>query len=719
MKASRAVTPIALVVLAVGSVAYAYFVDRGTVSDEDRAERRRDVFPSFRIEDVRRIELTHSTERLVLEHGTDGGAAWTMISPRNEPADLGSVDALLRELELAARVRDVPDGGATGLDAPRVRGRVDLGPLQYRFALGADAPQPEGAAYMRVDGEGTFVVGRSLKVQLLRSADVYRNRVLVPYGAGDVERVEVSSHDGTFALQRSGATFRLQSAGGLRASRTAVGRLFRALSDARAETFADDAAADRATQTPVLTIKVVPRDATRPPVRLLVGDTCPDHPDDRVAVRSPSHVGACIAKGILDGMGVTAESLVDRSPFFSQPDEIEELRLERIDNRGPIVDIARRGTGWHERSPDDRDLDSDAGESATALALALADSQALDARLPGPAERIVPRTRATIVRTGIGTNEVIELGAPGADGVALARRLDDGAVLRLPRAVVRRLEPHPVALRGRTVWQPSFDPSSVVAIDDTCGPTRQRLEFHDGAWTMRTPPGFTPDAASAMNVAEAFAHAKADAWIAESDDGTFGLEGADSCAVTLTMSQVPREGGAPLQVGIVFGGEDHESVYARTTDGEAVFAAPSTLREIASHPAIDRSRFQLDSAKLARVTLTRGGARLVLVRSGDRLVLERRGDGGDDETVEGALTALYAQSAIHAGPLLHDEGLERPTLEIRAAARDDAGALDETRIAIGAPTHSAGIDAYFARVSGVDATFAVPRQPIDTLLKSW
>ena len=67
MSARAAVTPIVLVALATGAVAYAYLIDQGKVSDADRAARRRDVFPSFRVEDVRRIAVDHGAERLVFE----------------------------------------------------------------------------------------------------------------------------------------------------------------------------------------------------------------------------------------------------------------------------------------------------------------------------------------------------------------------------------------------------------------------------------------------------------------------------------------------------------------------------------------------------------------------------------------------------------------------------------------------------------------------------
>jgi hypothetical protein len=733
LKARNAVTPVALVVLAASAAAYAYLVDRSTVSDADRASRRDDVFPSFRIDEVRRVELVTRSEVLVLERESDAGV-WAMASPRQETAEPAAVDVLLREMELATRVREVPPTEAPGLDAPRVRGRVAVGSLEYHFSLGADAPRPDGAAYMQVDGEGAFVVGRSLKVQLLRTADAYRDRALVPYSAGEIGRLEARAADGELVLQRQGTAFRLGSAEGLRASRAAVDRVFAALADARAEGFLDEAAAERAVVDSSLTMTITPRDTRRPRVRLLVGGACPGRADDVIVVRTePTRVSACVAAGSVNALRVTADALVDKAPLFAHADEIEEVRLEALGATGPRVDLARRGTGWHERAPEDRDLGTEEADSATSLVTALAEAQAIDARQAAPADGVAPRARVTIVRTGGGSNatEVVDVAAPNVEGVATVRRLDDGALLRLPGAVARRFEPHPVALHALALWKEPFDPGEVVAIEDSCGPTPQRVELRNRAWVLRTPAGFAADAASVADLADAFAHAKADAWVDESDDGSFGLKRAGACTVTLTLGS-SADGGAPRLVGLEFGAEtelkgplsEHaggeRGVYARTLGGQAVAVAPEALFAISLRPAIDRSRFRLDLPALTQVVLARGRSRLRLSRAGARLARdEDGGDAGRDDTLEAALAELSAQSAVHAGPPARDEGLDRPTLEITATKRVEGGLVAETRITIGAPTRAGPTPAYFARVSGIDATFALPRRPVDAILEAW
>jgi hypothetical protein len=701
------VTPIVLVALALGAAVYAYLVDRDRVSDADREARRGHVFVQLRTEDVRRMRLEHGGEALVLERGGDadgGSMSWTITAPRRQPAEGAAVDVLLHELESAKRLRAVEGRPTMGFESPRARGVIDVGSVAYRFTLGGDALVPPGAAYLQVDGEGAFVVDASLKEQLLRGADAYRDRTLVPYRASAMARIDIRPAAGqTWSLVRSGATLRLGPEG-LRVSRAAADHLLSTLSDARAESFLDDGAADVATRPPAFAVTIVPRDGSDAPVELEVGGPCPGAPGTFAVARiAPSRASVCVAKGVVDALETTPLS-PDASPFFAHADEMEEVRLEPVGGAGPTVDIARRGAGWHERAPQDRDLAPDESDDASALARALADALASSVRAAPADARFEPRSRVTIVRTGTSTSESVELAAPAPDGTVTARRTDDGAMLSLPREIARRFEPHPAALRGRAVWQPPFDAASVVGIDDTCGPTPQRLALLDHRWTLRAPAGLAADALTVADMTDVAAHLRADAWIAERDDGGFGFGSPAACSIRLQLAGATAD--APGRtVSIALGAAGDGGIYARVQDDIAVFVAPAALRQAFWHPALDRSRFRLDPAALVRVTLVHGGERRV-----------QSLDAGGDDRLASAVAALVPQAALHAGPPASGEGFERPTLELFVESRADGGAVLRAHIMIGAATDVDGSAAYFARVPGLEATFAVPDKAIAMLL---
>ncbi len=710
-RSTRLLTPLALMVLTCAALAYAYFVDRGTVSDLDRQVRAREVFPMFQLDLVQRVELSHGPEMLVLERPPGAGAAWAITSPRHEVADPTAVDSLLRELELAKRLRTVSEEARFG--DIRVRGRILIGRVQYAFTLAGDAPAPQGGAYMRLEGEPPFVVETSLKVQLLRTSDAYRVRSLVRYPPSEIARVERTGGTERLTLERVGETFRIGGAAGLRASRSALERLFGALAELRADSFLEDGDADRIPAHMPRDLVIVPRDGAAPHLDLSIGGACPTPPGEVVIARvGASRTSACVAKGALEPFEATAEDLLDKTILFARADEIEEMDLSSSSPGDPRLNLARRGTGWHLRAPQDRDLTPDEVDAANTLLIAIAGAQASTVRAPADGERLTARTRATFIRTGAGSSETVEMALPDSTGVVLARRADDGAILQLSRAVARRFEPHPVALRSRALWPAPFDPVNVVAVDDNCTPEPERLELVDGRWTLRAPAGHSVDVAYTMDLVESLAHAKVDGWIAEKDDGTFGI-GTSKCRVTMTLAPQARDGGTGSR-SIVFGSQDESGTYASTLETEPVSLLPSSLRELALHPAIDRSRFRIEATPGARATLSHDRARVLLLSDGGAFSRPGRAETGDDP-LGAALVAFYARNAVHVGPPAPAEGFDRPTLEIQLEGRGEGAAR---RIAIGAPTGEPD-ESYFARVSGVDATFAVSTRTVEALLAGW
>jgi hypothetical protein len=138
------------------------------------------------------------------------------------------------------------------------------------------------------------------------------------------------------------------------------------------------------------------------------------------------------------------------------------------------------------------------------------------------------------------------------------------------------------------------------------------------------------------------------------------------------------------------------------------------MRALVSHPSVDRNRFRIDPTVLKSVTFVRGSTRFVFERTGDRLLPRggEAGEAGDGDKLEGALEGFYAQTALHIGAPAPEEGMNRPTLEIISRTTVGDASAGETRIVVGAAARIDGADGYFARVSGIDATFAVPQRVV-------
>ncbi|MDF2697837.1 MAG: hypothetical protein K0S65_6220 [Labilithrix sp.] len=593
----RHATTIALFVLAVALGVWLW-LERDKVSEGERKRRENNVFTAWRREDLSRIEIAHEGETIVLERDAKADKPWRMTSPRQERVDQAAAERLTTTLEFATMVRKVGEDGALGFDAPRATGSLTMGPLVFRFTLGGVSPRPEGSGYFRVDDGAPFVASKELTDTLLASADTYRDRTVVPYLSLELARFEVKHPGGGFVVDRADErSFKVQGPGVL-ASRNALDKVWSALAEMRAEAFPKDADAERLVQNPRLTILMTPNEAGKPAGELVVGDVCPGHPDDVVVLRKqPTRVASCAPRGAMDALlEITPAALVDRRPFSFRHDEIEELRLESLvgsdagvavpDAGGAprVLELARRGSGFHQREPVDRDLTPEEAESANELLARIEQDQADDVRPGGGPFTAVARAR---VRAG-DHDEVVEVGAAEGASVTL-RRVRDDARLVVSRAIARRLVPRATSTRPRVLLGEARRVKRVVL---RCG-TPQELADEGTGLKLVEPTGYETDG-SIVQLVDGLERGKVIAWVADANDGSFGL-GPEGCRVILSF----EDGNAPATVR--FGAEGEGGLYGTVDGRPEVFVAPLALHELAKRIYVSHASLRVEPARIESV----------------------------------------------------------------------------------------------------------------------
>jgi hypothetical protein len=195
--------------------------------------------------------------------------------------------------------------------------------------------------------------------------------------------------------------------------------------------------------------------------------------------------------------------------------------------------------------------------------------------------------------------------------------------------------------------------------------------------------------------------AKADAWVADEDHGEFAL-GASTCRVSVSVGG--GDGGART-IGLIFGGEGEGGVYARTLASPHVLVVPRSLRDLTARVLVDRNGFFVDGASLKSVTLAQGSKNAIFTRVESHLVGPSGGPRDAAEKVATALGQLRADEVVHFGPALADEGFSAPVLDVRIATT--AGGEKPRHFVVGRSTIRKNEKMHFARIAGVDATFAI------------
>lgn len=707
MKLRRHVASLVLVAAAVVLGAYVLVVERKRPADAERRGREHSVFPAFRRDGELRVELRRDGTTLLLERSADGGVgAWRMRAPFDEPADEVASDKLLRELEFAGFVRRVQDTTIGDFERPRLRGTLTLGALTYRFALDGPASTPEENAYLRVDGEGTFVVGREVVVAIEQPAALFRDRSVVPLSAGELGRIALTTASSSVVLERAGESFHVLE-GGLRASREATERLLGSIAALRAESFPSDADADRATATPVATLRLTSRDG-KAATELVVGAPCAGASESVTVLRRTAPRRAiCAPRGVLEGFDADANALIDRALFGLRVDEISELRIETLP-AGLRVEIARKGGGWHERSPDEHDLDNDEVDAASTLLALIAQARAVDGTAVAGSSTapFVAASRVTVLGPGE-REEIVEVDAPRAGEARRVRRKADGAILQVVDAVAAKLAPSRLALRGKRLLSAPIDGPGTLELRLACDGPPQVIVRDGSGFHFLAPKGLPVDAAAVTDLLRRVEHARVESWVGETDTGRYGF--AESAC---TLHAVRESDAGDRFVDVAFGGRAERGYFAKTQDAGPVGVVSADLRPLFGRALVDRSVFRVDDAMLAEAALSRGGKTFVVRNTGEHAELVPASPKATGRDLVLAIARLRAVDVAHLGPATAAEGFATPALEVRVTRK---GETVGERFLLGTAIIRQDRRVRFARRDGVDATYVVAEEDVRPL----
>lgn len=745
--AKRHATTLVLSVMAASVGLYVFVVDRGTVTTQETEQRKRNIFPAWRVDEIDRVTIERSGKTATLTRRNPdarGQRFWDVsFGAEKFGAEEQQVDQFLGTLEFSTYERIVEAGSmdvrALGFDHPRLRVTVVMSGRTTVLTLGASASAPVGAVFAQF-GDGStsrdFVLNKELAAALDLDPTQLRARRLIPFASTEIARLEFVTPTDTFHLERSDTnSHEMRLAGPTkeakkRVQRRAVDELMTVMGRTDATSFLADDVADRALKDPV-TITFVPKDSSQPRGVLAVGGDCPDNPEQVVAIqREPSRISACISNEIADAFPKSSETLVDQGLFWGNQDEVEEIEFVQGDKR---LELARKGTGFHQRVPVDRDIEASAGQSVLESLLALrATSVLVEAdRAALGLDKPVGTIRLTSLLPARGEDggddervEEIFVGPVRGDELAVSRG-KEGAVLMLPAAAMRDLFPNEVALRSLTVID---QPETVVrSLRIEQGDRVQRIErTTEGGWKLTEPSGrgLAADIGLGSDIATTLFPLKAERFVASKDDGTFGFDKPRIIVDALIGSAEAGE----RRVRLLLGSPTTNGSFARLDGDDAVFIVPRAVETVLSQWVIDRAVFAFDLAEVVKVTVTqkdKSKKKLVLERTGDALTIVGAPKEADAAAqLRDVLADLSPYAAVSVGAPRKDQGLDPPEVTVvierarRGADAHDLKADSERtiRLVFGTKDVFRGQDVVFVRREGIDATYVMAKSKAHTFV---
>jgi hypothetical protein len=731
MKLGKHATTIALSLLALGAGVGVLVMDRDRVTTTEAEARKKNLFEAYRPDDITELTIAASgrTARLVRGALDDAGQrAWQVeIDGKRYPADERAADQLVSALEMGTAERwvakEAVDQRGFGLDPGRIAVTVAMGRLTLHLRVGGPAPSPEGSRYADVEGRGVAVITRELAAALEIDPTALRSRALLPYAEGDVLDVAILEASGpTRRFTRAegagsghGVGFQIEGPapqGKARVAAAAMEKIWGALGALEADAYLDQSAGEAALARRV-TVQMALRDPTKRRAALELGGACPGHPDDVVAVRiEPDRAAACVAAGLVDDLLAPMASLPDHRLVGASADQVTEVKIE---SSGRTLELARKGPQWHLRAPEDRSVDAEAGRAF------------LDALLAVEGDSFAPRDIRDAPRAKVRVISVVPTGSadggddervetlevyPEHDGLVPVRRLEDGAVLLVPKDRAAALSPDVAALRTRKLFDEPKE--SVRALRVEAGGGVQRFQRDkSGVFTLQEPrgEGLVADGVLADDVAAALGGLSVDRWIGP-DTGSYGLD--KPRLVIEAEIDSGQDGGPPRTIRVALGSPAASGSFARAGDDPAVFIAPRALEEAADRWLLDRATTAIAPETMTRATLTgEGGKRLVIERNGEALrvagVPADPVSSARAATIRDALADLTAEGAVSVGPAERAQGFDRPRLDV-LVERAGVGTREKVppvHLRFGAADSFQGARVVYVRRDGVAATWAV------------
>jgi hypothetical protein len=725
MNVSRGLVVNVLVLALGGASLVAVLATTGSVTTKDSAGREQNLLPVFRTEDVLSLELTANGQKIRLERGaeTDGGASsFELVEPVKELADAATVDKFLVGLGGAKALRPVADTlarSALGLENPAVRIVVKTGKVRYELGLGGPAPTPEGSRYLEVKiADATakiFLVAKSVAEDLAVDLDAFRLRSIVSVSEADVTQLSIKSAGLDLDLVRgSGRGFLLDDPPNarVRADREMVGSLFFQLGRLTANRFLTNAEAEAALGANRAHFVIQTKDPSGA-VSFDAGGSCPGDDAQLVILRrTPSLQGACVSRELDATLGGKRDAFVDDHAFSMHVDEVEEFVVARGDSKLRLV---RKGTAFVLHTKTDTDVELIPGNERISDALE-AHGTRVDAAKLGelglePAQGKVT-LRSSAGREADVAEEVVRVGNKDHDGNLFVYREADGVTLLIPRDSARAFALDSTLLYPKKLSE--FGPSSFISAEITRGQTHEVLSRGtNGALHLDSPKGFDIDGSLAADVVQALGALTAERFVADTDDGSFGLSHS-SLTVHFAFQ---GEAATKTEHTLRFGAETTLGVYASLDQNGPVFVLPRTVLDTLETLLVDRSTFSADPAGLGAITLESNGRTLRFERRGEHLEPVPANAFPEDRLPDllESLANLRPEAALHTGPAELAEGFSKPIATLHLSPKVGPARV----VTIGAGDSWRAMSVFYLRVAGVDATYVIAQSKVRAVLAAF
>ena len=332
-----------LLIITAGVFAYLFFIEHNALNTADAAREAQNVV-NFSRDKITGIIIQNGDDKIDIRRHED---KWRLETPIKDQADASVVNSLLTDLEnwqkdatISAKEMEADKSRIAdyGLAQPKLRLKLSGEKAPPEILFGKDGAL-EGKMYVRfANSKETFLVSQSVRKEIDKKAQDFRDRKLTDLIMAQVARVVLKTSAGEMELQKKGDHWDIVKPMHTRADDQKVSDLIAQVTTARIQQFVADDKGDLhpyGLSEPRGTITLFAQDEKpgAPDQSLQVGGV-PEKEKDQLYVRFPS-------RGFVYTLPKKIEEILN-----TKPDDLRDRHLVRIDTKNldrVTIDVPGKG----------------------------------------------------------------------------------------------------------------------------------------------------------------------------------------------------------------------------------------------------------------------------------------------------------------------------------------------------------------------------------------
>ncbi len=714
--------------IAVLLLAFIVFLEKGTMSTSERDERQKHVFVEYVADRVERFEITNAASQTVTVEATGDVLTdqkkWTITSPLRLDADPSEIQTILSAMDYVLKERTVQGKGRAndpkyGLEKPRILAAFTANGVTTSFRIGGNAQGNKVYLALEQTTDELYAVDKEFFESMNKTRDDLRSKKIVSRMLQDARRIEVTRPESRIHLQRvkhdpwqivvDGTT--------ILAENSQVNELLQAIGDLRATRFIADGLSKESLgayglSNPDTSMVVhLPKEET---ITVLVGTSCPEQNHQRYVTMAGSGTVTCVKDDFLPIVERPASRLTETRPAVFENDAVASITIVR---NNQTLKMTREEGAWIAATQDAPPLEQAAVEE---LLRVLKETKASKIEVVDGEVGRLGRPSARITLNMVDSRDAIELNLffdPTQETVKL-QRSKESAVLTLPSELRDTVRSDALAFRIRTLSNGDLHDVESLHIK---GAVTQKVDKHEGLWTLTAPMAIAADGDAARRLAELITTITVPRFVSEKARTEHGLENPFA-VITATLAQATFDDKGQkdqtqskevvLQLGAKAG--DNGRFARLGGNDQTVFIVGPEYEQAIQYPFVARDLMQIDETKLDQLALALPGREVVLKKIGNTWSAtdKRQLDATRLKRVLADLSTMKTVRAHSFGTA--NAAFGKTTLVITATSSHDP---EKTRvITVGPRSRDNKENGYLAHLDGLGVTLVMPARIIEELL---